>query len=389
MAPIIKRCRLERMSFLLTHSHPFTRHGVSFSAIDDGGERQLMPKVQERAPGLPHGTIVFGQESLDARLWFPDKGTSEVVDFVRVVGDGLAEIQPTSTRDIVGAASSWDREVYARQILVFGETGQERLARMTVGIIGAGGTGSQTFQQLAHLGVGRIIVVDDDVVEKSNRSRLVGSISSDVAGQPMPKVLVMQRLGNDINPRLTVVPIRGSVLRHSVALQLRDVDVLFCCTDNLRSRALLNRLSFQHLIPLIDMGIDIQADAESKVRKIGGRVTVVLPDGPCLACLGVLSSEILTAKAAGLHHAYITSEQVQAPAVISLNGVVASLAVTEFLKLVHGLCAEGELRRYQMLDALEGWVRTYLMQPVNECHLCADLKGRGDSLPLPCNVDDA
>jgi molybdopterin/thiamine biosynthesis adenylyltransferase len=256
---------------------------------------------------------------------------------------------------------------------------------MTVGIVGVGGTGSQTFQQLAHLGVGRITVVDDDVVEKSNRSRLVGSRPSDAENKPIPKVLVLQRLGGEINPHLTVVPIRGSVLRRSVALQLRNVDILFCCTDNLRSRALLNRLAFQYFVPLIDMGIDIQPDDEGQVRKIGGRVMVVLPDGPCLSCLSVLNSEILTTEEAGHHHTYVRG--VQAPAVISLNGVVTSLAVTEFLKLVHGLRAEDEPRRYQMYDAMEGWVRTYLMQPTGTCPLCMDLKGRGDGLSLPCDAE--
>jgi hypothetical protein len=125
MAPIIKRCRLDQMAFLLTHSHPFTRHGVSFSAIDDSGERQLIPKVHQRVPGLPHGTIVFGQESLDARLWFPDKDAPQSVDRVRVIGDRLMGIQPTSARSTADVIPAWDKEVYARQILVFGEAGQE------------------------------------------------------------------------------------------------------------------------------------------------------------------------------------------------------------------------------------------------------------------------
>jgi molybdopterin/thiamine biosynthesis adenylyltransferase len=48
------------------------------------------------------------------------------------------------------------------------------------------------------------------------------------------------------------------------------VDMIFCCTDNLSSRLVLNRLAFQYLISLIDLGIDIECSEEGKIRTAGG-----------------------------------------------------------------------------------------------------------------------
>ena len=71
-------------------------------------------------------------------------------------------------------ASSPIRDDHARQVLAWGDDGQHSLANSTVGVVGCGGTGSHVALQLAHLGVGRLVLVDHDVVEQSNLSRLVG-----------------------------------------------------------------------------------------------------------------------------------------------------------------------------------------------------------------------
>ena len=63
-----------------------------------------------------------------------------------------------------------ERERYSRQILLFGEEGQERLKNATIFIAGAGGLGSPVSIYLA-CGVGRIILVDKDAVERTNLNR--------------------------------------------------------------------------------------------------------------------------------------------------------------------------------------------------------------------------
>lgn len=380
LAGVIKRCRQEGLSFILTHSHPFSADQVRFSPIDDQGEAALFPRIQARVPGVPHATIVFGQNTLAARIWLPGRSRSEPVDVVSVIGDQVEHI--AANPDAQRGPATTVVGTHARQILALGSVGQQRLQRLKVGIVGLGGVGSQVHQQLVHLGVHGIVRVDDDLVEQSNLSRLVGAANTDIA---QAKVMVAERLAQSINPGLAGTSIQESVLHLDVAMRLRDADVLFACTDNLRSRVLLNRLARQYLIPLVDVGVDIQPDVDSPevIRAIGGRVMVIYPDGPCLACLGILNPEALAMEDAreGRSPGYIMGQKVPAPSVISFNGVVASLAVSEFLNLATGYARRTQ-RSYLVYDGLRGAVRPVAMT-ADCCGVCPDIKAAGDLLRLP------
>lgn len=379
--PIVKRCRYRRLSMILTHSHPFSANTVNFSFVDDGGEKILTPKIQGRAPKGNHGAMVFGTGSVAARVWPKGQRESQPVDLIKVIGEEIEKICPTNAAK---SASSTLRETHHRQILAFGEAPQRRILETTVGIVGLGGTGSQVFQQLVRLGVSKLIIIDDDVIEESNLSRIVGSRPSDVG---KPKVEVMERFGKEINPNTEIVAINDSVNNLSVALKLREAEVIFGCTDNLTSRIVLNRIVFQYLIPVIDMGVDIQVEKD-KIRSAAGRVMVLLPDAPCLECMGYLKPEQIQQEIEAMgKSSYITGVPVRSPSVISLNGVVSSLAVTEFVNLLTGFEWQREPNRYQMYLILNGIVKLYDKKSEKECTLCREVKGLGDSINLPCKLD--
>lgn len=63
---------------------------------------------------------------------------------------------------------------------MFGARGQAVLREMAVAVVGAGGGGSLLVQMLGHLGIGRIVVIDYDVVDETNLSRIVGAGPGDV-----------------------------------------------------------------------------------------------------------------------------------------------------------------------------------------------------------------
>jgi len=378
MMPIIKRARLQKLSVISAHSHPFSGNSVSFSSIDDYGDDLLMPKIQQRVPNRPHATMVFGRSSVDARIWEVGRNESEPADLIKVVGHTTREILPTSSPSPFDIQLS---QIHNRQILAFGETGQKRIQRTKVAIVGLGGTGSQVFQQLVHLGVRSFVLVDDDYVEESNRSRIVGSRIIDSLRQK-PKVKVMERFGRGINPDIKMHLLRKPINDLSAALKLRDTDVIFCCTDNLSSRLVLNRLAFQYLIPLIDVGIDIQASEHGGIRTAGGRVMVILPDGPCLACLGIITPEGLQREST--NSGYVSGQRVPSPSVISLNGVVASLAVTEFIDLLTEFERRKDHATYQVYDILKGVVWREKLSQTTSCTICKEVKALGDNVALPC-----
>lgn len=383
MMPLIKRARLQKLSVISAHSHPFSDASVSFSSIDDYGDNLLMPKIQQRVPYRPHATMVFGRSSVDARIWEVERNESEPVDLIKVVGCPMKKIYTTSSLTTSKVELS---EMHNRQILAFGESGQEKIQQTKVGIVGLGGVGSQVFQELVHLGVKQFVLIDNDHVEESNRSRIVGSRHLD-SKKRRPKVEVMKRLGKSVDPDVRIKLLRTSVNILSVALKLRDVDVVFCCTDNLSSRLVLNRLAFQYLIPLIDMGIDIQALEDGKIRTAGGRVAVILPDAPCLACIGILTPEKLQRE--NEKSGYVSGEDIPSPSVISLNGVVASLGVTEFIDLLTGFERRKESLTYQVYDILKGVVWREKLNPTTPCTICKEIKALGDNLTLPCTKNQA
>jgi len=391
MMPILKRCRYDRLSVILAHSHPFSGDSVTFSSIDANGERILMPKIQQRIPDRHHGAIVLGRTSIDARIWEKRKKKSRPMDSIRVVGPQIRTYQTTSAAS-PGNPEATSQNRHDRQKLALGEAGQKKLQEATVGIVGAGGVGSLVFQELVHLGVEKFVIIDDDVVEESNLSRIVGSMPKDAANRT-PKVKVMKRLSRQINPEVRISSVKDSVNNASAALMLRDADVIFCCTDNLLSRIVLNRMAFQYLIPLIDMGIDIQCNEQGKIATAGGRVMVILPDGPCLECLSILNPETIQQEMRQIEdgqrvqHGYISGATVEAPSVISLNGVIASLAVTAFLSLLTGFESQKDPDTYQVYRVLKGDVRLATMTPTNSCTLCKEVRSLGDGVNLPCNTN--
>lgn len=385
---VVKRCRLEHRSLLLAHSHPFSSHGVSFSSIDDYGEQLLMPKIVARVSDRIHGTMVFGHKSLDARLWTPE-GCHLGVGQVRVIGRPVRTIITTSGPR--GPYEQVNQEEHARQVLAFTQHGQTLISRTSVGVVGVGGIGSMVFHQLVRLGVEDITVIDDDLLEASNRSRVVGSVPRDVV-EGLPKVEIMRRLGKQVSSGARITPIKGTVLDLSVAKRLLGLDVIFCCTDTHSSRMVVSRICSQYLIPLIDMGVDIQPSKKGKIRRIGGRVMVLAPTDPCLDCLGVIDPALVSREIATDHYVhtpYVQGEEDEHdPSVISLNGVLASLAVTEFINLVLGCFERNGGPTYQVYDGVRGMVRLVELKAIRNCGgVCEEVRAQGDNVDLPCRLD--
>lgn len=383
---VLKECRQKNFSVILAHSHPFSRATVGFSSIDDYGERQLFPKIQQRIPRRHHGTMVFGQSSVDARIWLGDsKRKTLAVDIIKVIGNTIEIIYSSSA---VNIPYYKPEEIYNRQILALTKEGQSLIRKTSVGIVGLGGVGSQVFQQLVHLGVESFILVDNDTVEESNLSRMVGTTAKD-AKLKIPKVKIMAELGEEINRRIKVVEVSDTVYHNSAALKLRNADIIFCCTDTMVSRMVLSRVAEQYLIPVIDMGIDIQSGTDGNIERIGGRVMIVYPDGPCLECMGIinhdmLSKETMSPSIGTQRNPYIQGINAPAPSVISLNGVIASLAVTEFINLLTGCLERTNGKVYHVYDGKKGVVRAVQMTPLQKCKICREVRALGDNVELPC-----
>lgn len=87
---------------------------------------------------------------------------------------------------------------------------------------------------------------------------------------------------------------------------------------------------------------------------IPGRVTKVLPDGPCLRCQGIIDDAMLQAERDGQPLGYTGAAKIPEPAVVTLNGTVASAAATEVLQLVTGFAGESVPNCGWIYDGLTG-----------------------------------
>ena len=366
------------------HTHPFSDLGVAFSCIDDRSEAESFPKEVVFLGQGPHASMVFGRNSVDARGYDATSKQIFPVNEIRVIGSsGTRTLIPTSSQRI-GVDNRVVEDVHDRQVLAFGRAGQRLIQRQRVGIIGCGGIGSLLFILLVRLGVCRFVLVDHDVVEISNLNRLAGSTKID-AECKVPKVKMLCDYGLSINENIRVVLVQDSVDSPKAKQALKSCDKVFGGTDNQASRDSMNRFSIQHLIPYIDCGTGIKASPDHKILHAGGQVRIVVPGLGCLRCINGIDMDKAKMeqlpeeeKQAVVQQGYIEGADEHAPSVVSLNGVIANLAVTEFLGYVTG-CKP--LNRYVFYDFLKTAVLPVEFPKNPECFSCSDstLLGSGDN----------
>ncbi len=127
-------------------------------------------------------------------------------------------------------------ERYERQLLVIGEKGQEKLANASVLVVGAGGLGSAAITYLAAAGVGRIGIVDGDIVEESNLQRQIihgGRVGENKAESAAEFV-------ESLNPDVVVDVYPYRLTPENALKIIEPYDVVVGCPDNFRTRYIIS-----------------------------------------------------------------------------------------------------------------------------------------------------
>jgi hypothetical protein len=375
VAQIVSRARDAKATLVLAHSHPFNGV-VQPSSQDRAGESRLLPAVRRRLGAVAVGRLILGPDGLHAAVLLPG-GDERGAD---VLGVGTRwDMHPNSR----GVAEATPNSRYERQVLAFGEAGQGKLSALRVGIVGVGGTGSVVVQQLAHLGICRFLLIDPDRLDSTNLNRVAGSRAQDVGNL---KVDVARRMILEINPAAEVTVSAVDVRDAAHARLLLDVDAFFCCTDTHGSRAVLNQLAYQFVVPAIDIGVAVQVSPNGEVTHVSGRVQMLAPGLACLLCGGVLDPESvrrdLLTDVARRADPYVIGEAIPQPAVISINSVASSLGVTMFLGAATGLPLPATRQHLR----LETGIVSRVEQPAAQtCLVCsrAGALGRGDQWMPP------
>lgn len=267
---------------------------------------------------------------------------------------------------------------YDRNIRLLGEAGQDRIEASLVAVIGLGGLGSHVVQQLAYLGVQRLLLIDNDVVDETNLNRLVGATPDDALAH-RAKTEVATRAVRTINPDASAEALRLPVGDPRALDAVRTASVIVGCVDNDSARLTLTELASRNSIPYLDAASD--AGETDGFLWYGGRVVTSHKGLRCLSCCQELDQDALRVER-------MTDEQrradreiygvdrsvlgVAGPSVVSINGVVASLAVTEFVALVTGL---REPIGHLVYHGHRGIVTTREDPDSGNCYYCSTIFG--------------
>lgn len=223
--------------------------------------------------------------------------------------------------------------------------GLEILKQRHVAIIGLGGLGCPVAQYLSTSGLGKITLIDDDVVDETNLQRQILYTSEDLG---LYKADVACKRLKILNPDINIEGYNIRFTNDSVSL-MKDVDIIIDATDNFKSRSLINKISLFLKKPLV-MGAAI---------KMQGQVAVFrndLSDMPCYNCLyDDIEDEINSCIDLGV--------------LSTLTGMIGSLQATEVIKTLIGF-GESLESKLLLVDLKYMSFRTVKIIKDNKCKVC-------------------
>jgi adenylyltransferase/sulfurtransferase len=252
-----------------------------------------------------------------------------------------------------------DLRRYSRHLLIpeVGLAGQDRLAAARVLVVGAGGLGSPVLTYLAAAGVGRLGLIDDDVVDETNLQRQILYATADVG---KPKALVAADRLAALNPQIAIDAFEIRLTAANAREIVRLYDVVVDGTDTFGSRYLINDACV----------LEGKPDVYGSIFRFDGQISVFgMPGGPCYRCLypEPPPPELVPNCAEG--------------GVLGvLAGIVGTWQASEALKLVLGI-GTPLVGRLLLVDALDARMREVRIARDPACPVCGDAPTLRDVSP--------
>ena len=191
------------------------------------------------------------------------KGSKVLVCQFGIVTEGMIiENELDDTFSLLGGAQAWiefqskkeDLSRWSRQTILpeVGMDGQKKLLNATVAIVGMGGLGCPAAQSLIAAGVGKLILIDGDIVELSNlhRQPLYG-----VDDLNRLKVEVAKERLEQLNNKAVIVPIDKYFNEENGMSFIQDANVIIDATDNIQARQLIDKFSKEANVPMVYGGL--------------------------------------------------------------------------------------------------------------------------------------
>lgn len=360
----------KNLSPIFVHTHPHAMHPAGFSYIDEKSNKRMFTNVSQILPDRQLGSFVFSRHSMCGVIF--NEGKIQKVSKIKISGKILTWYNGVGfNRKTDSVHSKFDRQVRA-----LGEQNQKRLQDLTITVVGVGGTGSPLAVQLARMGVKRLKIVDKDTIDETNLPRIYGAKESDVG---KPKVDVVKKYIECFS-KTKVEPLQSDITKDDIVSELVDSDVIFSCTDNLTSRAILNDVSVQYFIPLIDVGCRIHKDKTGAISQAIVKVQSVTPDTACLWCSSTLDAKMIMQESLSEEERRKLAKEGynenidKQPSIISMTTMAASMAVNKLLNIL-GVFGE-EYESQTQIELKDGFLINSTPEIKNTC-ICQKRRGLG------------
>ena len=240
--------------------------------------------------------------------------------------------------------SKEELERYDRQLRVLGKGKQSLLKKSRILVVGAGGLGSSVLYYLVASGVGRIIVIDEGIVELSNLNRQVLYTTKDLGKY---KVVVLKNKLRDLNPNVEIIGINEKFTEDLADKIIPNIDVAVDALDNWDSRFLLNKYCVKYHKPLVHAGVE---------ESYGQLLTIIPGKGPCLQCVFPRKPRVRT----------------PIPVLGPLPGILGAMEALEVIKIITGYGKPS----YGKLVLFDGYHMSFMEVEVKrnpKCPVCSTL----------------
>ena len=239
---------------------------------------------------------------------------------------------------------------YSRHLLIpqVGLSGQEKLKKASVLVVGTGGLGSPISLYLTAAGIGKIGLVDYDVVDESNLQRQVIHTTSRIGD---PKVSSAKEYLNDLNPYVEIEIFNEMLTSQNIEEIAKNYQIIIDGTDNFSTRYLLNDYCV----------ITKKTYVYGSIFRFEGQVSVFDAQyGPCYRCIFPTPPPPGIVPTCGEGGVFGV-----------LPGTIGTMQATEVIKLILGLGDQpyGKLHLY---DAIDLSIQTIQLKKNPNCKICGN-----------------
>lgn len=307
-------------------------------------------RIEEQVPNRDRRVVIYcagGTRSVLAAASLQTLGYTNVAS----MSEGFLGWKNRGYSFTVSKGLTPDQEMrYSRHLLIpeVGEAGQQRLLGAKVLMLGAGGLGSPAAYYLAAAGIGKIGIIDSDVVDRSNLQRQILHTDDRVG---VAKVDSARQTLEALNPDVEIVTYNERLTADNVMEIFSGYDVVVDGGDNFPTRYLVNDACVHLGLP----------NVTGSVFRFEGQVTVIKPgEGPCYRCLypepppPEFAPSCQDAGVLGV-----------------LPGTMGLLQATEVIKLILGI-GSPLVGRLLLYDALDQKFRELRIRRDPDCKMCGD-----------------